>query len=95
MPKPANWTVCHIWGYDDEAFAFQSSIVRYPRYYSCVANMVWLPTPLKGFTDALPKIKTMLITCAFYLYGWACEDESVKEQANAISARVVPEWICS
>ena len=54
-PKPANWTVCHIWGYDDEAFAAQSAIVRNPRYYSCVGNMVWLPTPLKGFTDAIQR----------------------------------------
>jgi len=69
-PKPANWTVCHIWGYDDEAFGFRSHIVRNPRYYSCVGNMVWLPTPLKGFTDALPEIKRMLRTCAFHLYGW-------------------------
>jgi hypothetical protein len=53
-PKPPNWTVCHIWGYDDPAFASQGNIVRDPRYFSCVANMVWLPTPLKGFTDALP-----------------------------------------
>jgi hypothetical protein len=89
-PKPSNWTVCHIWGYDDEAFASQSSIVRNPRYYSCVGNMVWLPTPLKGFTDALTEIKGMLRTCAFHLYGWACEDESVKEQAKAIRAGAVP-----
>jgi hypothetical protein len=66
-PKPRNWTVCHIWGYDDLAFASQGSIVQDPRFFSCVANMVWLPTPLKGFTDALPEIKTMLRTCAFHL----------------------------
>ncbi|MFG1284088.1 hypothetical protein [Xanthobacter autotrophicus] len=59
-PKPKNWTVCHIWGYDDPSFAQQSSVVQDPRYFSCVANMVWLPTPLKGFTDALPEIKAML-----------------------------------
>jgi hypothetical protein len=89
-PKPSNWTVCHIWGYDDKAFASQSSIVRNPRYYSCVANMVWLPTPLKGFTDAVPAIKVMLRTCAFHLYGWVCEDKSVREQAAAIRDGVMP-----
>lgn len=98
-PKPANWTVCHIWGYDDEAFATQSGIVRNPRYYSCVANMIWLPTPLKGFTDALPEIKKMLRTCAFHLYGWVCEDDSVKAQADDIRSGVVPSgypesWPC-
>ena len=89
-PKPRNWTVCHIWGYDDEAFATQSRIVQNPRYYSCVANMVWLPTPLKGFTDAIPEIKFMLRTCAYHLYGWACEDESVKQQVDAIRAGPIP-----
>jgi hypothetical protein len=83
-PKPKNWTVCHIWGYDDPCFAQQSSVVQDPRYFSCVANMVWLPTPLKGFTDALPEIKAMLRVCAFYLYGWACEHSSVAAQANQV-----------
>ncbi len=90
-PKPPNWTVCHIWGYDDPAFASQGSIVRDPRYFSCVANMVWLPTPLKGFTDALPQIKTMLRTCAFYLYGWVCEHESVAPQAQSIRQGTLPD----
>ena len=89
-PKPPNWTVCHIWGYDDPAFASQGSIVRDARFFSCVANMVWLPTSLKGFTDALPEIKTMLRTCAFYLYGWACEHESASEQARSIRAGFIP-----
>lgn len=89
-PKPKNWTVCHIWGYDDPAFASQGSIVQDPRYFTCVANMVWLPTPLKGFTDALPEIKTMLRTCAFYLYGWVCEHESVTAQANSIRSGTLP-----
>jgi hypothetical protein len=26
-PKPKNWTVCHIWGYDDPSFAQQSVVV--------------------------------------------------------------------
>lgn len=90
-PKPRNWTVCHIWGYDDPVFASRGTIVQDPRYFSCIANMVWLPTPLKGFTDALPQIKTLLRTCAFHLYGWACEHESVKPQADAIRSGVIPE----
>lgn len=89
-PKPANWTVCHIWGYDDPKFASQARIVQDPRYFTCIANMVWLPTPLKGFTDALPEIKTILRTCAFHLYGWACEHESVQSQAQSIRAGNIP-----
>ena len=27
-PRPKNWTVCHIWSYDDPSFAQQSSVVR-------------------------------------------------------------------
>jgi hypothetical protein len=53
--------------------------------------LVWLPTPLKGFTDALPEIKTMLRTSAFHLYGWACEHESVADPARTIRAGAVPE----
>src|SRR5258708_24202557 len=91
-PKPRNWSVCHIWGYDDPAFTEAGSIVRDPRYYSCVANMIWLPTPLKGFTDSLPEVKAVLRTCAFYLFGWACEHPSVKAQATAIRAGEIPEY---
>ncbi len=89
-PRPRNWTVCHIWGYDDPAFATQGSIVQDPRYFSCVANMIWLPTPLKGFTDALPEVKTILRTCAYHLYGWACEHPSVAAQAQSIRAGAIP-----
>jgi hypothetical protein len=89
-PKPRNWTVCHIWGYDDPSFAKQSSVVQDPRYFSCIANMVWLPTPLKGFTDTLPEIKAMLRVCAFYLYGWVCEHPSVAEQAEQVKSGWIP-----
>tara|TARA_B100000378_G_scaffold268383_1_gene255487 strand:+ start:246 stop:998 length:753 start_codon:yes stop_codon:yes gene_type:complete len=90
-PKPKNWTVCHIWGYDDPSFAQQSSVVQDPRYFSCVANMVWLPTPLKGFTDTLPEIKAMLRVCAFHLYGWVCEHPSVAEQAAKVTSGWIPD----
>lgn len=89
-PKPNNWTVCHIWGYDDPTFATRSSIVQDPRYYSCIANMVWVPTALKAFTDALPEVKTLLRTCAFHLYGWACEHPSVADAAAEIRGGVLP-----
>ncbi|MEH2539185.1 hypothetical protein [Bradyrhizobium sp. AZCC 1699] len=92
-PRPKNWAVCHIWGYDDPAFAQHSGVVQDRRYFSCVANMVWLPTSLKGFTDTLPEIKAMLRTCAFHLYGWACEHPSVAEQAAEVrSGRIPPDY---
>jgi len=84
--RPKNWSVCHIWGYDDGGFASQSNIVKDPRYYSCIGNMVWLPTPLKGFTDAVPEIKTILRTCAFHLYGWVCEHPDAAGEAGRIRA---------
>lgn len=90
-PKPKHWTVCHIWGYDDPNFAASSSVVQDPRYFSCVANMIWLPTPLKGFTDTLPEIKTMLRVCAYYLYGWACAHPSVEAEANKIKSGWMPQ----
>jgi hypothetical protein len=90
-PKPKNWTVCHIWGYDDPSFAQQSAVVQDLRYFSCVANMVWLPTPLKGFTDTLAEIKAMLRVCAFHPYGWACEHPSVADQAKKVRSGWVPE----
>jgi hypothetical protein len=92
-PKPKNWTVCHIWGYDDPSFARQSEIVQDPKYFSCVGNMVWLPTSLKGFTDTLPEIKMMLRVCAFYLYGWACKHPSVTADAEKVrSGRIPPHY---
>jgi hypothetical protein len=87
-----NWTVCHIWGIDDPKFQRPNSIVKDPRYYSCVGNMIWLPTPLKGFTDSVPEIKLMLRTCAFHVYGWVCEheDEDTIRQATTIKNSVIP-----
>jgi hypothetical protein len=90
-PKPKNWTVCHIWGYDDENFAGKSNVVQDPRYYSCIGNMVWLPTPLKGFTDVVPQIKECLRVCAYHLYGWACEHEDAKAGAARVRAGLIPD----
>ena len=99
-PKPKNWTVCHIWGYDDATFSQRSNIVQDPRYFSCIANMVWLPTTLKGFTDAMPEIKSVLRVCAFHMYGWACEHPDVTSDAIKIQAGWKPEiypvsWPCA
>ncbi len=91
-PKPKNWTVCHIWGYDDPNFASASPIVQDPKYFSCVGNMIWLPTPLKGFTDALPEVKAVLRVCAYHLYGWVCEHPSVESEAATLRSNTIPPY---
>jgi hypothetical protein len=90
-PKPKNWTVCHIWGYDDEKFSGPGNVVRDPRFYSCIGNMIWLPTPLKGFTDAVPQIKECLRVCAFQLYGWVCQHDDVRHAADRVRSGAIPE----
>jgi hypothetical protein len=81
-----NWSCCHIWGVDDALYQESNAVVQDRRFYSCVANMVLLPTPLKAFTDTMPEVKAMLRVCARHLYGWHCEHESMAEAVAAISA---------
>ena len=85
--KPKNWTVCHIWSIDDSAFQKPNTIIQDAKYYSCIANMVALPTPLKALTDSLPNVKTMLRVCAYNLYGWVCESPDVRQEADSIKKR--------
>ena len=68
-----NWSCCHIWGVDDQQFQEANAIVQDPKFYSCVANMVLLPTPLKAFTVAMPEVKALLRIAARRLYGWHCD----------------------
>ena len=72
-----NWTCCHIWSVDDPSFQRPNVIAGNKKFYSCVANMVLLPTPLKAFTDAMPEVKTMLRVTAAAYYGWAPEHEEI------------------
>jgi hypothetical protein len=88
--KTVNWTVCHIWGVDDPKFGKSNRVVRDHRFYSCVGNMIWLPTPLKGFTDSMPEIKRMLRVCAFHLYGWTCQHPDVEAEAKEIQRGEIP-----
>jgi hypothetical protein len=74
-----NWSCCHIWGVDDPTYQRSNDVVSDHRFYSCIANMVLLPTPLKAFTDALPEMKSMLRICARNLYGWQCDHETMRE----------------
>ena len=88
--KLSNWTTCHIWGYDDPTYAKKSHIVQDRRFYSCVGNMVLIPTPLKGFTDVVPDIQHYLRVCAFHLYGWVCQHEDVADEAELICSGKIP-----
>ena len=72
-----NWSCCHIWGVDDDKFQKANSVVQDRRFYSCVGNMVLLPTPLKAFTDTMQDVKAMLRVCARNLYGWECDHADV------------------
>ena len=72
-----NWSCCHIWGVDDALYQVSNSVVQDRRFFSCVANMVLLPTPLKAFTDVMTEVKMMLRVCALHLYGWSCDHEDV------------------
>ena len=86
-----NWTACHIWGVDSPKFQAPNAVVRDRRFYSCVGNMVWLPTPLKGFTDAVPSIKQMLRVCAYHLYDWACQHPEVASLAAEVQSGTIPD----
>jgi len=82
-----NWSCCHIWGVDDAAYQISNAVVQDRRFFSCVANMVLLPTPLKAFTDVMTEVKMMLRVCALQIYGWSCDHEEVAE-----IAKLVAEW---
>lgn len=72
-----NWSCCHIWGVDDALYQESNAIVQDRRFYSCVANMVLLPTPLKAFTDTMPEVKAMIRICARNLYAWHCDHKNL------------------
>ena len=78
-----HWTCCHIWGNDDSLFVSDSSEVNDPRYYSCPANMVLLPTPLKAFTDSVPQMKAALRLAAYHIYGFLPEGRSLPAVEDA------------
>lgn len=80
-----NWSCCHLWSIDDSSFQFANAVVQDRRYYSCIGNMVLLPTPLKAFTDAMPEVKAMLRICAWQLYQWHCKHEAVTDAIKTIN----------
>jgi len=72
-----NWTCCHIWGIDDPTYQISNSVASDKKYYSCVANMILLPTPLKAFTDVMQDVKDMLRISAAYYYNWTPDNHDV------------------
>ena len=89
--KPYNWSVCHIWGIDDPGFTKTNTIVQDARFYSCVGNMVLLPTPLKGLTDSDPDAKACLRARAFQLYGWVCPVDDAPQLGHKIATGWKPD----
>jgi len=80
-----NWSCCHIWGVDDPTYQMPNEIVQDHRFYSCVANMVLLPSPLKAFTDMVPEVKVMLRICAGHMYEWQCDHQSIMHKDYLVS----------
>lgn len=72
------WSCCHLWGVDDPLYQKTNAVVQDFKFFSCVANMVLLPTPLKAFTDTVPEVKALLRLCARNMYGWQCDHLSQK-----------------
>lgn len=81
-----NWSCCHIWGVDDALYQVSNAVVQDHRFFSCVANMVLLPTPLKAFTDVLIDVKMMLRVCSRHLYGWTCDHEEVAALTDQVAS---------
>ena len=81
-----NWSCCHIWGIDDGKYQAPNVIIQDRKYFSCVANMVLLPSPLKAFTDAMIEVKAMLRICARNLYGWHCDHEEIRKAVALIDS---------
>lgn len=78
-----NWTCCHIWGNDDATFQSSQSEVNDRRYFTCPANMILVPTPLKAFTDSVPEVKAAIRYAARLLYDFWPEG---RPEPNALEA---------
>jgi len=88
--KGTNWTCCHVWGYSDSTFQEKGSLTYDPRYYTCIPNLVLLPTPVKALTDSMPDVQQALRVLSWQLYGWTPDPADAKE-AEQIRSGWVPE----
>lgn len=88
--KHPNWTCCHIWGYSDSTYQTKGSLTYSPRYYTCLPNLLLLPTPVKALTDSMPEVQQALRVCSWHLYGWT-PDSADAPEAELIRSGWFPE----
>jgi len=81
-----NWTCCHIWGVDDPTYQKSNFVASDKRFYSCVGNMILLPTPLKAFTDVMQEVKDMLRIASSYYYDWLPDHPDLPTLSNIEAA---------
>ena len=87
-----NWSCCHIWGIDDPTYQTGNHLISDNRYFSCIANMVLLPTPLKAFTDVMPDVKAMLRWCSLQTFGWQPTHSDLIAYQNGLESSI--KWDC-
>lgn len=88
--KNANWTCCHVWGYSDSTFQERGSLTYDPRYYTCVPNLVLLPTPVKALTNSMRDVQQALQVLSWHLYGWT-PDPADANEAELIRSGWLPD----
>jgi hypothetical protein len=88
--KKSNWTCCHIWGYSDPTFQVKGGPTYNPRYYTCLPNLVLLPTPVKTLTDSMPEVQQAPRVCSWYVFGWT-PDPADAPEAELVRSGWVPE----
>ena len=57
-----------------------NSVVQDNRFFSCIANVILLPTPLKAFTDVMPEVKAMLRRSSGDWFNWSCDHPDLLPQ---------------
>lgn len=86
-----NWSCCHLWGNDDPKFQSDHAEVNDPRFFTCPANMVLVPSPLKTFTDTIPEVKAALRYVAKRLYSFVPDGREEPSQ-NAAGKFLPDAW---
>ncbi|MFT5059708.1 MAG: hypothetical protein ACI9AX_000022 [Polaromonas sp.] len=78
-----NWTCCHILGSAGDFSGLAKSEVNDRRYYTCTANMLLVPTPLKAFTDSVPEVIAALRIATMRLYDFVPDGQTVPDREEA------------
>jgi hypothetical protein len=87
--KGPNWTCCHVWGYSDLSFQQRGSLTYRHQYYTCLPNLLLLPSPVKALTDCMPEVQQAIRVCSWQLYGWT-PDPTDASEAELIRSGWVP-----